>query len=296
MVIRFSLRFSLPVLAAVWVFLLSTSGVAAPLKVAVAVPPHAYLAERIGGKYVEVITIIDKGQDPHTFEPKPRQLTQLSQTKVFLSAGLPFEDVLLKKIKGTRQAMRVVDLSESNSLSEKSVLREQDHRDEEHHEDDDLHTWLSPGHLSVQAEKISKAFAGLLPDKLPLLQKNLFTFQQELKALDTQIKNRLAPFKGRTFYVFHPAFGYFGQAYGLHQEAVEAGGSQPSPRQLAQLIAKAKKEGVKVLFAQPQYDQRSASVVAAGIGGSVLTIDPLAKDILNNFNDIAQKLETSFVK
>ena len=43
----------------------------------------------------------------------------------------------------------------------------------------------------------------------------------------------LAPYRGHSFYVFHPGFGYFADAYGLRQEAVEAGGHSPTPPDFA---------------------------------------------------------------
>jgi len=60
---------------------------------------------------------------------------------------------------------------------------------------------------------------------------------------------------------------------------------------LSDLIRKAKAENVKVIFVQPQFDKRGAEVVADAIGGVVLPLDPLAKDLLKNFEEIAVKIE-----
>ena len=99
----------------------------------------------------------------------------------------------------------------------------------------------------------------------------------------------LAPYRGRSFYVFHPGFGYFADAYGLKQEAVEAGGRSPTPKQLRALIEKAQADGVKTIFVQPQYAPQSAQVVAEAIGGKVVAINGLGKDVIADIEDIASR-------
>ena len=89
--------------------------------------------------------------------------------------------------------------------------------------------------------------------------------------------------------VFHPAFGYFTDTYDLVQEAVEIEGKSPRPRQLANLIGQARKDGVKVIFVQPQFDPRSAETIARAVGGRVVSIDPLAENILQNIQVMAAK-------
>ena len=99
--------------------------------------------------------------------------------------------------------------------------------------------------------------------------------------MHARIAAALEPYRGQRFYVFHPAFGYFADAYGLRQEAVEAGGKVAHARSnFAALIQKAREDGVKIIFVQPQFDQRTAETVAEAIGGRVVPIDPLAKDVL----------------
>jgi zinc transport system substrate-binding protein len=103
----------------------------------------------------------------------------------------------------------------------------------------------------------------------------------------------LAPYRGRAFLVFHPGFGYFADAYGLKEEAVEAGGRSPGPKQFRALVEKAKAEGIKTVFVQPQYDPHSARAVAEAIGGEVVPMNGLAKDVLADLEDIAEKVKRS---
>ena len=112
--------------------------------------------------------------------------------------------------------------------------------------------------------------------------------------MDAKLKQALGPFRGQTFYVFHPAFGYFADAYGLQQKAVETEGKAPTPRQLLAMIKQARAEGVKIIFLQPQFDARCGQAIAEAIDGKVVIIDSLAPDVVKNLDNIAQNVRQSF--
>ena len=85
---------------------------AEPVEVFAGIPPVAYLVERIGGDRVHVEVFIQPGQDPHTFEPGPRQIQALGQAGLFFKVGLPFENQVLEKIRTTHPRLTVVDTTE----------------------------------------------------------------------------------------------------------------------------------------------------------------------------------------
>jgi zinc transport system substrate-binding protein len=90
--------------------------------------------------------------------------------------------------------------------------------------------------------------------------------------------------------VFHPAWGYFAETYGLTQVPIEKEGKEPGARALAALIEQARREQVKVIFVQPQFSRRSAEQVARAIGGQVVAIDPLAPDYADNLRQAARSI------
>ena len=96
--------------------------------------------------------------------------------------------------------------------------------------------------------------------------------------------------RGRTLYVFHPSFGYFAKAYRLNQVSVEVEGKEPGARQLASLIERAKGDNIEVIFTEPQFSKKSARVIARAIGGTVVEIDPLARDYPENMRSISEKV------
>jgi zinc transport system substrate-binding protein len=130
-------------------------------------------------------------------------------------------------------------------------------------------------------------------EAISTIQENCRKLIEQLKDTDRKLVAKLAPFKDESFYVYHGAFGYFADAYGMRQVPVELSGRTPEPRQIASMINKAKEEGVSVIFVQPQFDQNSAKAIADSIGGTVVSIDPLAKDVVVNLELIANEIKAS---
>jgi zinc transport system substrate-binding protein len=157
----------------------------------------------------------------------------------------------------------------------------------------DPHVWLAPLLLKTQARNIAAELCLADPAHERDYRQNLAALVERLEAVDRRIRGMLAPYSGRSFYVFHPGFGYFADAYGLKQETVEAGGRTPAPKQLRLLIEQARKDGVKTVFVQPEFAPQSAQVVAEAIGGKVVPLNGLAKDMAGNLEDIAMKVKAA---
>jgi len=157
----------------------------------------------------------------------------------------------------------------------------------------DPHVWLSPPLLQAQSRRIAGALAKVDPAHARDYARNQRALSEKLDSLDARIKKRLEPYRGRAFYVYHPAFGYFADRYGLRQVVVEVDGKSPAPRQLADYIRRAKADGVKTVFIQPQFDPKNAAAIAQSIGGKVETLDDLARDVVANLEDIAAKVEAA---
>jgi len=263
----------------------------------VSVLPQAYLAERIANGNADVDVLVGPGQDPHTYEPTPKQMTRLSQARVFFRVGVPFEDALLPKLNSiqqlrivdTRKGITLIPMVEHDGEGKADAHAEAAHHG--HHENElDPHIWISPRLAKMQAQTICQTLAEIDPAHKPDYERNLQQLQADLDGLDAQIASALAPLKGKTFFVFHPAFGYFAQDYGLKQEAVETGGKAPGPKHVKELIDKAKSEGVRVIFVQPQFSEQAARTIAQQIGGVVVPIDPLSKDYVANLQEVARKI------
>jgi zinc transport system substrate-binding protein len=267
------------------------------LPVVAGVPPLAYLVAQIGAEHVTVDVLVQPGQDPHTFEPTPQQIVALGRAVVFFKIDMPFETVLLEKVREGNPRLEIVDATRGVTKHAMDapccVEAAGRHERETEHGEPDPHVWLSPPLLKIQAENIAAALGQADPPHRGDYQRNLTALLERIDTVHRRLQRMLAPYRGRSFYVFHPGFGYFADAYGLKQQAVEAGGHSPTPPELRSLIERARADGAKTIFVQPQYAPQSAQVVADAIDGRVVVINGLAKDVLADIEDIATKVATA---
>ncbi len=303
---------------------------AAPGKVEVfvSIAPQAYFVQRIGGDRVESSVLVPPGKSPATYAPASSQMVKLSRALLLFTIGVPFEEALIPKIRAMAPGLSIVDTSQGISLRQldggKEILDQthghgkkastiansgggeleehpgQGAEENEHHDHgakgNDPHIWMNPLLVKKQAQNICDALIALVPEDEELFRSNLHLFQRDLDLLDQKIASVLQPLRGDTIFVFHPVFGYFADAYGLRQLAVERGGKTPKGRDLVSFIQLAKKNSVRVIFVQPQFDQRVALKIASAINGVVVPLDPLAQDYIENLSQMAMTIKKALVK
>jgi zinc transport system substrate-binding protein len=257
------------------------SVIAEPLRITVSILPQVWFVEQIGGELVEVEVLVGPGHSPATYEPTPRQMAELEQADLFLAAGVPFEHGLVPRILALPQAPVVAG-------------PEAGPHDHGHHHDTDPHTWLDPAQAQVMADTIGSRLQSLSPENAALFDSRCHNLKQHLADLGDQVQRILAPYRGRSFIVFHPAFGHFAAAFGLVQVAVEAGGHEPGPRHLAEVIERALDSGSRFVIVQPQFSRKSAETVADAIGAEIVVLDPLAADYGDNLLELARTLAAQF--
>jgi zinc transport system substrate-binding protein len=274
--------------------LLSAPAWSDPVRVFVGVPPLQTFVERVGGEQVEVHSLVQPGQSPHTYEPTPRQVAALGSADLYVGVGIPFETAQLPRIRAANPRLRVLDAREGIDL------RRLEAHDEAHsHLGDaaqvhaaemDPHVWTSPRLVLGIVQGIRDALTEIDPGNARAYGANYDNFAMELDRLDRDIRDLLDPLTVRRFMVYHPSWGYFADTYGLVQVPIEKAGKEPGPRSLAALIDQARQEGVKVIFVQPQLAKKSAEQVAAAIGGRVVVIDPLAADYMASMLQAAREI------
>ena len=256
------------------------------IAVVVGISPHKFLVDQIGGDNVAVSTLVSPGQSSHTFEPTPRQTAELAKAQFFFRTGEPFEEGLIRKIVSSFPNVAVVDMR--NGI----VLREHGHAHDGAESHGDPHIYLSPILLKIQAHTVFDCLSRLLPNKQIELTTNRDRLFSQLDSLDSAIRTILAPYNGDTILVYHSAFGYFADDYGLVQLAVESEGKEPGAKDLGELIELAQRLHVRTIFVQPQYSAKSAETLAEAIGARVQNLDPLREDVIQNLREIALALQS----
>jgi zinc transport system substrate-binding protein len=287
------------------------------LPVFVSIVPQKYFVQQIGKDLVDAQVMVQPGASPATYEPKPKQMADLSKTKIYFAIGVPYEKAWLSKIAAVNPNMRVIHTDhgieklameahhhhddqaeehhEADSNHEKEEHHEEAEHDKDHHEHTGLdpHIWLSPPLVKIQAQTILAALQEVDPAHRSVYEANFKEFTAQIDKLDGDLKKTFEGKEGLQFMVFHPPWGYFAHAYGLKQVPIEIEGKDPKPAQLKELIQHAREKGIKVVFVQPQFSTKSAELVAQEIGGQVAFVDPLAEDWMANLREVADKFQAA---
>ena len=121
--------------------------------------------------------------------------------------------------------------------------------------------------------------------------KNYISFIRDINKLDSTLKVELAPLKGHKFMIYHPALTYLARDYGLKQISIEYAGKEPTAAYLFKLIDVAKKENIKVVFIQQQYDTKNAAAIAKEINARLIQFDHMAPDWLDNMYRLGKMIK-----
>jgi len=259
----------------------------------VSIVPQKYFVQQIGQERVHVQVMAQPGASPATYEPRPKQMASLLKTKIYYAIGVPFEKAWLKKIAAANPNMMVVHTDEG---VQKIPMEAPHHRQkDDHHRHGilDPHIWTSPRLVKMQARHILNALIEVDPEHKSVYMAGYEAFIKKLEAIDAEFKSIFSGKRGTEFMVFHPAWGYFAQAYGLKQIPIEVEGKKPKPVQLQELIEHARERRIKVIFVQPQFSIKNAQTVAKAIDGQVVFADPLALNWEDNLRKLAAKFKTA---
>jgi zinc transport system substrate-binding protein len=266
-------------------FLLSSITLTALDSILVSVAPYKLLVERIVGDTVSVRLLVPAAASSHTYEPTPRQTIEASRSKVWFMIGEPFEERAVAAFRASNPSMLIVDLRDGIDL----IYGTEHHCHNGHchdHNSADLHYWLSPRVMKVQARVIADVLSRQYPQNKQQYEERLEKVLVELDRLDKDIADTL---RGNTsvIMVSHPAYAYFCRDYGLTQLSIEFEGKDPTPQQLTRIIQAARKDNVKTIFVQKQYSDKGAQLIAKTIGAKISVLDPYAENYFDAMRQIA---------
>ena len=263
--------------------------------VVVTILPQADFVDNIGGEKVNITVMVPPGADPHSYEPTPSQMVEVSKAKMYakVGSGIEFELAWIDKIIAQNKDMLVVDCSKGVELIEMVAHHHEGEHEGEHHGGMDPHIWTSPLNAKTMVKNICDGLVKVDPGNKDYYTQNKDEYLAKLDKLDADIRDGLSGVENRHFIVFHPAWGYFAKDYNVEQIPIEIGGKEPSAKDMAHLIDEAKEHNIKIVFASPEFSVKSAETIAKEIGGRVAFIDPLARDYLNNMHIVLGEMVQS---
>ncbi|GHT71001.1 ABC transporter substrate-binding protein [Spirochaetia bacterium] len=261
-------------------------------RIAVSILPQAWFIERIGGDRVQTLVLVGPGQNPHNYEPTPKQMTALAEAQVWLLSGTEFEIGLWPKIESLFPRLIIVD--GTAGVNFRSLEEHEDDGDEDHDDNDsniDRHTWLGSEPAKIMAARIRDALSMIDEGGASLYAENYADLIHDIDVEFGRLRTELAPLRGSLVFVYHPSFGYFLDEFGIEQRAIETGGKEPGPRDLTRIMEEARREGAAAIFVQAQFPVQAAQTAAASIGAELVALDPLSPDWLANIRLMGEALK-----
>jgi len=270
--------------------LLLTTFIFANIKAIVSILPEKTFLKAIGGDKVDVTLMVQPGNSPHTYEPKPSQMREVARAQLYFAIGVEFEKVWLGKFTDLNPSLQVIDLT--RGIEKRPISGKAHHTSRTHTaETFDPHIWTSPENVSKIAANIAHALIEKDPENSAYYRAHLKAFLKKIERTDQMIREILSHQSGTVkFMVFHPAWGYFAHAYGLIQVPVEIEGKSPKPREMVALIKEARREKIRAIFTQPEFSDASAKVIAGELHIPVIKISPLAEAWSKNLIRIAKAI------
>ncbi|HJF83883.1 metal ABC transporter solute-binding protein, Zn/Mn family [Helicobacter pullorum] len=269
-------------------FLLTLQSLVSKPILAVSIPMQEEFIQKIAGMEYEIISLVEKGVNPHDFEPKFSSIKKVNEAIAYFSIGIEFEDSWLKRFKQQNPQMQIFP---SNAGIDFINFAQNTHHHENHsHDNGDKHIWLSISNVKQIATNLYKALSTLNPQKD--YSKAYEALIIEIKNTDKIIKENLKNLpKGQKFVVFHPMLGYFAKDYNLEEISIEVEGKSPKMKEMMKVINTIKKENLKIIFAQPEFSTKAAEFIAQESGAKLGYFSPLQTPWAENLIDFSKTLK-----
>lgn len=257
------------------------------LVVAVSIMPQETFVKAVCGDLVDVITMIPPGFSPETYEPTPQMMQELQNASIYFALGVPSETYIMPSV----DEVTVVALDEvvAQAYPELTMVGHS-HEEDAHEEERDPHIWLSPKRVMLMVEEIADQMSLLDPEHEETYRANAEEYLAQLEEVDQEIKDILSTVQNPKFIVFHPAFGYLADDYGLTMYSLEQDGKEATAQHIQEMIDLAIAEEIKVIFYQAEIDSSQSEAFAEEIGGVTTQLAPLAADYIQNLKNMAETM------
>ncbi|MFU0832691.1 MAG: Zinc transport system substrate-binding protein [Oscillospiraceae bacterium] len=247
--------------------------------IAVTIVPEATFAKAVCGDLMEIITTIPPGYSPETYEPTPKQKEELSNASIYFAIGVPAEEASILPAAADLENLKIIRLQDI--VAEKYPDRTFSSGER------DPHIWLSPKRAKVMVETIAQQCGELDPSHKQQYEENAQNYLKQLDALDTELNEIFSNIQNKNFLVFHPAFGYLAEDYGLTMYALEEEGKEATPQHMQDMVDFAKRQNIHAIFYQDEVDSKQSEAFAEEIGGKTVELSPLAPDYIENLKKMA---------
>ena len=238
-------------------------------------PLHEF-SQIVGQEKVDTILLVPVGVEPHDWEPTIKDVQQMHKSDLIIINGIGFENWVDNLIENNYLGI-IVDTSNGITTNQSKEQHDEEQHDEHKHLAGDPHIWLNPVYAKTQVQNIANAFANSDLKNSKFYHTNAEEYNKKLDLLDMKIRNELSNCNS-DFIVFHNAFSYFADEYGLNQYTIMPTNNshgEVTAKTLEKIILTAKKLNIKVIFSEEDISSKSSEIIANELGGNVLILSTL---------------------
>ena len=255
----------------------------APVKVLTSIKPLQLIAAAVQDGVGTPDVLLPPGASPHHYALRPSDVRRVGAADLFYWIGPQMENFLERPLQGRTGKTIAVATLPGLKLRHFAADAESHGDDGDQHDHDhqpgslDEHLWLSSINARVIAASMAADLGVVDPANAARYQANAKAFATRLDALDAKLKAQVAPIAGKPFFVFHEAFDYFEDAYGLKHTGVftVAAEVQPGARHVAAMRARLQEVGKTCVFSEPPMRPRLAETLTAGLPVKLAELDAL---------------------
>ena len=255
----------------------------ADVRVLTSIKPLQLIAAAVQDGIAVPEVLLPPGASPHNYALRPSDVRRVQDADLLYWIGPNMETFLPRVLSGRSKASVPVESLPGMHLRHFTASTEHHDDDEDEHDHDhrpgsvDAHLWLSSVNARVIAAKMAADLSQADPANAARYESNVKAFDARLDALDAQIKQRVAGISGKQYFVFHEAFDYFEEAYGLKHAGVFAVSSevQPGAQHVAAMRARLTEFGKTCVFSEPPLRPRLADTLSAGLPVKLAELDGL---------------------
>ncbi|QRG80874.1 zinc ABC transporter substrate-binding protein ZnuA [Citrobacter sp. R56] len=267
---------------------------AANASVVASLKPLGFIASAIADGVTETEVLLPDGASEHDYSLRPSDVKRLQGADLVVWIGPEMEAFMEKSVKNIPESKQVTiaQLPSVKPLLMKGGDDDDDEHDHDpahdekgddhhHHGDYNMHLWLSPEIARSSAVAIHDKLVELMPQSRAKLDANLKDFEAQLAQVDKQVGNELAPLKGKGYFVFHDAYGYYEKHFGLTPlgHFTVNPEIQPGAQRLHEIRTQLVEQKATCVFAEPQFRPAVVEAVARGTSVRMGTLDPLGTHI-----------------
>jgi len=247
-----------------------------PIKVVATIPVLKDFAEQVGREHVEVTSLMTGLESEHTYSPRPSDIVAVRKAHLLLEVGVGLEVWVTSLVKNAGNSrLRVVTTSKGIGL-----VRDRDNEVQEtgeSHHGGNPHIWLDPENAKIMVRHITEALTHVDPQHAAEYRDHQADYLRQLDQVEGELLRRVKALSDRRLIVYHPAWPYFARRFGFRvvDAIVLQSGAEPSAHHLQKLIARIRKDGIRVIVSEPQMNPKIPEMLARETQARVVVLSAL---------------------